>query len=427
MESQNHMKHRLERVWGLAVKEFLQLGRDKLLLAFLILGPLLELLLMGGLAGGGVHNLPLAVVDQERSRASRDLVAKLDRTDELLIKTYAKDVAQARSWMQNGEIAAIAVIPPGYSKALTDPQQSASVQVIVDGSNSTVSTVALAAAEDVASEISRDVAGLQSASGEGVVDLRFVARFNAALEDRPHAITSMLGIIILEVALVVAAQSFARERELGTLEQLRVAPLRRLDLMVGKAIPTLVIGLVDFLMMTGLIILWFDIPLRGSLLLLCLLTIPFVLAHIGWGTLISLVSRTQQQAMLLVFALAMLEVAFSGFLVPAGDMPDMMRIVSYVSSVQHYLVILRGVMLRGAGLGLLWTRGLALAGIAFLTMGLAWVRLRAGLDTDSLRLRLAAVWGRAQRWWAEERPTLGPKGRKKRKDKRRREWSGEPA
>lgn len=257
--------------------------------------------------------------------------------------------------------------------------------------------------------------------------LRFMARFNEALEDRPHAITSMLGMIVFQVALVVAAQSFARERELGTLEQLRVTPLKRLDLMAGKAIPTLVIGLVDFLMMMALIIVWFDIPLRGSLLLLCLLTIPFVIAQIGWGTLISLVSRTQQQAMLLVFALAMLEVAFSGFLVPAGDMPGVMRVISYVSSVQHYLVILRGVMLRGAGLRLLWMPGLSLAGIAFFTMALAWVRLRAGLDTDAFQIDVAGAWRRAKHWWCEERPPLCPKRRRRRKAERRREWSGETA
>lgn len=421
------MKDDLQRIWGLAIKEFLQLGRDKLLLAFLILGPLLELLLMGGMAGGGVHNLPLAVVDQERSRASREFVAKLDRTDELRITAYAESVTEARNWMQNGEVAAIAVIPPGYSTAITDPQRSASVQVIADGSNSVISTVALAAAEDVAGQISRDVSGPQSAGKKGPVNLRFIARFNSALEDRPHAITAMLGMIVFQVALVVAAQSFARERELGTLEQLRVTPLRRIDLMVGKAIPTLVIGLVDFLMMMVLIIVWFDIPIRGSLMLLCLLTIPFVIAQIGWGTLISLVSKTQQQAMLLVFALAMVEVAFSGFLVPAGNMPGVMRVISYVSSVQHYLVVLRGVMLRGAGLSSLWMPGLALAGIAFLTMALAWVRLRAGLDTDALRIDVAGAWRRAQRWWCEERPTLCPKRRRRRKAEHRREWSSETA
>ena len=419
------MKENLQRISGLAIKEFLQLGRDKLLLAFLILGPLLELLLMGGMAGGGVHNLPLAVVDQERSRASREFVAKLDRTDELRITAYAESITQARNWMQNGEVAAIAVIPPGYSKALADPQQSAGVQVIADGSNNVISTVALAAAEDVAAQISRDISGPESGVRKGPVNLRFVARFNAALEDQPHAITAMLGMIVFQVALVVAAQSFARERELGTLEQLRVTPLRRLDLMLGKALPTLVIGLVDFLLMMALIIVWFKIPLRGSVVLLCLLTIPFVLAQIGWGTLISLVSRTQQQAMLLVFALAMVEVAFSGFLVPAGDMPGVMRVVSYVSSVQHYLVVLRGVILRGAGLSLLWTPGLALTGIAFVTMALAWVRLRAGLDTDASPIDVAAAWRRARQWWREERPTLTPKQGRRRKAKHRREWSGE--
>jgi len=421
------MKDDLQRIWGLAIKEFLQLGRDKLLLAFLILGPLLELLLMGGMAGGGVHNLPLAVVDQERSRASREFVAKLDRTDELRITAYAESVTEARNWMQSGEVAAIAVIPPGYSTALTDPQRSASVQVIADGSNNVISTVALAAAEDVASQISRDISGPSSTGKQGPVTLRFMARFNAALEDQPHAITAMLGMIVFQVALVVAAQSFARERELGTLEQLRVTPLKRLDLMLGKAIPTLVIGLVDFLMMMVLIIVWFDIPLRGSLLLLCLLTIPFVIAQIGWGTLISLVSRTQQQAMLLVFALAMLEVAFSGFLVPAGDMPGVMRVISYVSSVQHYLVVLRGVMLRGAGLRLLWMPGLSLAGIAFFTMALAWVRLRAGLDTDAFQIDVAGAWRRVQRWWCDERPPLCPKRGRRRKAEHRRGWSRETA
>ena len=149
--------------------------------------------------------------------------------------------------------------------------------------------------------------------------------------------------------------------------------------------------------MMGVIGVWFDIPMRGSLPLLLVLTIPFILAQIGWGTLISLVSRTQQQALLFVFALAMLEVALSGFMVPAGDMPGAMRVLSAVSSVQHYLVILRGVMLRGAGLGSLWLPGLALSSIAFAVAGLAWLRLRLGLDTDSLRQRLQALWHVYQR------------------------------
>lgn len=419
----NIIINHLSRICGLAVKELQQLSRDRLLLGFLILGPLMELLLMGSLTSGGVENLPLAVVDQDRTRASRQLIAKLDRTDEFRVETHGDSVEQARTWMQNGDIAAIAVVPPGYGVALTSRTRSAEVQLIADGSNYVVSSVAFGTAEDVAAGIGQDLVASHPSATEGPINLRFVARFNAAMEDQPHAITAMLGIVVFQVALVVAAQSIAREREIGTLEQLRVTPLGRLDLLVGKALPTLAIGMVNFLMMMGMVILWFDIPVRGSLPLLTVLTIPFVLAQIGWGTLISLISRTQQQAMLFVFALAMLEVAFSGFLVPAGDMPTVMHIISYVSSVQHYLVIVRGIALRGATLHLLWLPGTALTGIALAVLALAWLRLRVGLDSDSLRQYLMGAWRQVQSWWCDwRRSKLGGKPRAKQP-----EWGREPA
>jgi ABC-2 type transport system permease protein len=385
------MRDTLYRIWGLAIKELLQLRRDKLLLGFLLLGPLLELLLMGGMTGGGVRNLPLAVVDLDRSRASRELIARLDQMDELLVEAFADNVAQAEEWMQSGQIGVIVAVPPGYGEALADPLQSAEALVIADGSSHVVSNVAIGAAENVAAEIARDLAARYGITGEGPVELRFVARFNAALDGQPGSITMMLGLIVYQVTLIIAAQSFTRERELGTLEQLRVTPLGRVELMVGKAIPTLLVGLVDCLLMTGVIVAWFDIPLRGSLPLLLLLTAPFILVQIGWGTLISLISRTQQQAMLFVFSLAMLEIACSGFLVPAGSLPETMRLLSRFSSVQHYMEIVRGVMLRGAGLGVLWSPGLALGGIAFVVATLAWLRLWVGLDADSLRQRLRAT------------------------------------
>jgi len=413
----------LHRIWGLALKEFQQLSRDKLLLAFLIIAPLMELLLMGALAGGGIRNLPLAVVDQDRTRASRDLVAKLEQRDEFRIMGYGDSVEEARSWMQGGDVSAIAVIRPGYGAALTDPVRSAQVQIIADGSNQVASTVTLAASEDVAAELSRDLVASHQSAGKGPVELRIVARFNAAMEDQPHSITAMLAIIVFEIALVVAAQSIARERENGTLEQLRVTPLGRLDLMIGKALPTLVVGLVDFLLLVGLVVIWFDIPVRGSVFVLTLLTIPFVIAQIGWGTLISLISRTQQQAMLFVFALAMVEVAFSGFLVPASDMPGIMQAVSYVSSLQHYLVIVRGIALRGASLRTLWVPAVSLAGISAGVLMLAWLRLRIGLDSDSLRQRLVRAWRHLGARWSERPSRSRPDGHSAKK----RELKREPA
>ncbi|HEY71964.1 MAG: hypothetical protein DRJ03_11265 [Chloroflexi bacterium] len=403
------MQDTLNRVWGLVKKEFLQLGRDKLLLGFILVAPLLELMLMGGITGGGVQNLPLAVVDLDRSRASRELFAKLDQTDELLIKAYSDSVAQAQEWMQSGRVSAIVVAPPGYGEGLLDPHASAEIHVIADGSSYVVSSAAIGAAESVAAEIVQDIAVRYGVAGGEAVELRFTARFNSALDGQPGAITMMLGLIVYQVTLVIASQSFTRERELGTLEQLRVTPLGRLELMIGKAIPTLLVGLVNCLLMTGVAVAWFDIPVRGSLLLLMLLTIPFILTQIGWGTLISLISRTQQQAMLSVFALAMLEIACSGFLSPASSLPEAMRLLSYFSSVQHYIKILRGVALRGAGLGALWLPALALAGIALSVTALAWLRLRLGLGTDLLKQRLQ-IWRHIYR--RERRRRTGSRTRK---------------
>ncbi len=391
------MRDAFHRIWGLVVKEFLQLGRDKLMLGFVLLGPLVELMLLGGLTGEGVQNLPLAVVDLDRSRASRELVTRLDQADELLIRAYGDSVAQAQEWMQSGQVSVIVVLPPGYGEALADPLQGAEVQVVADGSHHVVSSVAIATTENVAAEVVRDLTARHAVASAGPVELRFVARFNALLDDRPHAITIMLVMIIYEVTLIIAAQGFTRERELGTLEQLRVTPVRRLELMAGKAVPTLLVGLVNGVLMTGVVILWFEIPLRGSPLLLLFLTVPFILVQVAWGTLISLVSRTQQQALLFVFALAMLEIALSGFLVPTGDMRGPMRVLSAASSVQHYLEIVRGIMLRGAGLRALWVPALSLSGIALVVAVLAWLRLRLGLDATPLRRRIEALWHACRR------------------------------
>lgn len=391
------MKDVLHRIWSVVVKEFLQLSRDKVLMGFVILAPLLELALMANMVGDGAGNLPLAVVDKDLSRASRELVAMLDRSDDLRLEMYAENVDQARQSMQQGKVAAIVVVPPGYGEYLTDHRQGAEVQVIVDDSNYVVAIVAESSVENVAAEIIQDLTARTTNISGGPVKMSFVARFNAALDDRPRSITAMLGLIVYQVTLIIAAQSFTRERERGTLEQLRITPLGRVELIVGKAIPTLVIGLVDSLLMIGLIALWFEVPVRGSLPLLLSLFVPFILAQIGWGTLISLVSHNQQQAVLFVFALAMLEVACSGIIVPAADMPKMMQVVSQVSSVQHFLVILRGVMLRGAGFSSVWVPSLALTGIALAAATIAWLRLRAGLDTDSLRQRLRAAWQRHQK------------------------------
>jgi ABC-2 type transport system permease protein len=204
------------------------------------------------------------------------------------------------------------------------------------------------------------------------LDLRPTIRFNQTLDGRKYAIPSQLAFIVYQVTLAVAALTLARERELGTLEQLSVTPLRRFELLTGKAIPSASIGLIDFAIMLFIVVRAYNIPMRGSWGLLFVLTALFVVVEVSWGMMISSISRTQQQAVLFVFLLAMTDVTLSGYLVPVERMPLGLKAVSIFSPIRHYMTILRSIMLKGADLITLWPEALVLlvlgVGMAYLSM-----------------------------------------------------------
>jgi ABC-2 type transport system permease protein len=189
-----------------------------------------------------------------------------------------------------------------------------------------------------------------------------------------------LGFIIYQVALIVAALGITRERELGTLEQLLVTPLRRVELIIGKAIPAVVVASVNFFIVFLIVNQGFELPMRGSFGLLFALSVLFIIAEVGWGLMISAFSHTQQQAVLFVFVLAMTDVAFSGYTVPVERLPQAMQWIAQLFPFQHYLQILRDVMLRGADLSTLWPQALALVILAMGSMGVALFALRRRLD-----------------------------------------------
>jgi ABC-2 type transport system permease protein len=200
-----------------------------------------------------------------------------------------------------------------------------------------------------------------------------VFRFNPALDHRFYAIPAQLAFIVYQVTLAIASLVLARERELGTLEQLIVTPLRRFELLVGKAVCPAVIGLIDFTLMLAIVVGVYHIPMRGSWELLFLLTALFVAAEVSWGMMLSSISRTQQQAIMFVFMIAMVDIALSGYLVPVDTMPFGMQMISTVSPIRYYITILRAIMLKGADLTTLWPETLVLAA---LTVGIAIISLR---------------------------------------------------
>jgi ABC-2 type transport system permease protein len=342
---------------------------------FILLVPVLQLVLMAQAVGRGIDEQGVVVMDLDRSRWSRQLAVSLDNVEELEVRYYADDDEEVTRLLDEGRALLAVVIPAGFGQSLIEPGSSAPLQLIADGTNVVAAATALGAAGGVVGRFSADVAAGFGLEAPELIDFRTDIRFNPTLNIRDHTIPAELGFIIYQVTLAIAALGLARERELGTLEQLMVTPIRRLELTLGKGLPAIAVGSLNFAVMWAVGRVVFRVPMNGSLLLLSALTLLFVIAVVGWGLFISAVSQTQQQAILFVFIQAMVDITLSGFLVPVKNMPALLQFISRFVPLRHYLEIIRSVSLKGAGLEALWPEAVYLALIALATWGLALNRI----------------------------------------------------
>ncbi len=358
----------LRRIANLIQKEIIQVSRDRVLIAVLILGPAMQLFLLAWNTGKGVTNLPLAVLDLDHSAASRAIVVALDNTKELRLIGYAQDIDALSYLIEAGDADVGVAIPAGFERDLGVAGRPSSVQVIASGANTIAGKTGLASAERAIGETAANLAAAAGAGGPSV-DLRMDVRYNPTFDTRNYTIPAMIGLIVFQLTLILASLGLTRERETGTLEQLIIMPYRRIEIIAGKAVAPLAIALVDFALMLAIAVFVFEVPMRGSVGLLFALTALFMSAEIGWGLILSTVARTQQQAVLFVFVQAIFDMTFSGFLVPVESLPRLLGVVSNVVPLSHYLVMIRGVMLKGAGLAELAPEIVAL-GVLTLVIGM---------------------------------------------------------
>jgi len=361
------------RTWSLIVKEFIQFGRDRLLALFVLTFPVLQLILLAQATGRGITHLRLAVIDLDRCQESRHLIAVLDNTQELDVRYRVEEIQAMRRLLDRGQADVAVVIPKGFCRDLVTPGTSLKIQVIADASNDVVASTAQSAAEGAIRDFVQEQAAAHGIVMAVPMDFRPAIRFNSTLDTRHFAIPAQLGFIVYQVTLAVASLGLARERELGTLEQLVVAPLRRFELATGKVVPAVAISTVEFVVMFWVTVHVFKVPMRGSFPLLLVLTVLFISAEVGWGLLLSTVARTQQQAILFVFILAMVDMTFSGYLAPVKNMPWLLQKIAALSMLQYYLVIMRGIMLKGATIRFLWQQAVALC---LLGIGIAMIALQ---------------------------------------------------
>jgi ABC-2 type transport system permease protein len=365
-------RERMERVMGIAGKELVSIRRDPRLLRVVFVAPIVQLLIFGYAVSTDVRNTRLFVVDHERTSASRALVEAMTSSGYFRLVGGSERPADLVAAIDRGSATVGLQIPPGYTAALQDPG-GARVQLLVDGTNSNVATVALGYAEQIVR--AHGLAAVQ-ARFQPPVDLRERAWYNPALLSRIYNVPAVIGSIMLLVSLLLTALAVVRERELGTLEQLMVSPLTPGELIAGKTLPFAAIAMFDLVLITTVALLWFRVPFTGNFLLLLLAAVLFLLSSLGLGLLISTISSIQQEAFLTTFLTFMPVMLLSGFMFPVSSMPKVFQWLTILNPLRHYLEIVRGVFLKAASLRSLWLQFTALAVIGTGLIALATSRFR---------------------------------------------------
>jgi ABC-2 type transport system permease protein len=373
------------RLRSLIRKEFIQITRDARTLILVMVIPVMQLLLLGYAATNDVRNIPLAVFDQDRGVAARALLDAYRAADYFRIAYDVDAEADLRTLIDNGDARAGLIIPPGYSAAIQSGG-SAQVVFVLDGSDPTVASTALSAAQLIGQAHATTI--LQSRlerSGLALaitppLEVRTSVWYNPDLVSAHFMIPGVIGMILYALTSILTATAIVRERERGTIEQLIVTPIRSWELVVGKLLPYVVLAFLNVLEVLALGHWWFGVPIRGDIWLILAMSGLFLLSSLGTGLFASTIANTQQEAMLSVWMMLLPSIFLAGFFFPLEAMPKVLQWISYVFPLRYYLAIIRSLMLKGVGIAAVQEEVLALAAFGILIMTAAALRFRKRLD-----------------------------------------------
>ncbi len=373
-------------LWRVIVKEFLQIRRDRRMIPVIFVAPVVQILVFGFAVNTDVTDVPTVLVDQDRSAASRDLVSRFVESGYFEIVGTAERAGEVDRWLVTSKAQLGLVVGQGFGAALA-AGRTGSVQLIVDGSDATTANVALGYASSLARELGAEVQERRRRAAPAAVprpgQAVLVPRvfYNPDLKSRWFYVPAVLAMILMIMTMLLSAMGVVREKEIGTLEQIIVTPIRPWQLLVGKLLPFALIGLFQMCLATAVTVFGFGVPLRGSFALLLALTALFILSTLGLGLLVSTLVQNQQQAMMGAAFGAMVPMIYlSGLIFPIDNMPPAIQLVTYAIPLRYYAEIIRGIFLRGSGMDVLWPEALTLLlmGLAILTV--ASLRFRKRLD-----------------------------------------------
>ena len=365
-------------LWPMLWKEFVQMRRDRLTLAMMIVIPIVQLLLFGYAIRTEVRHLPTLVLDESRTAESRALVSALEQTQNFRVIGAASSREEIARRVKAGEARAAIVVPPEYATDIKRGR-TAQAQVIVDAADPMASGAAISGASLAGMARAQELARARGAPA-APVEVRVRPWYNPAMRSAVYIVPGIIGMLLSLTLLLITSMAIVRERERGTLEQLSVTPIGKTSLMLGKILPFVVVGYVQMTNVLVLGKLLFDIPIRGSLLTLYAITSAFIVANLAIGLLISTVVKTQTQAMQAGFFFLLPSILLSGFMFPRDAMPVVAQWLGLLLPLTYYLEVLRGVLLKGTGAALLWQDTAALTAMAAGLIAVSVLRFRKTVE-----------------------------------------------
>ena len=383
-----------ERVRHLVIKEFIQTFRNPRMRFVLLAPPLMQLVAYGYAFNLDISCIPTAVADLEQTQETREIIRRFERSGYFCLRARVARTADLGRLLDQGDVKLALQFDPGFTADLRR-NQPATLQILVDGTDSNTAMLAGGYANGILARYNQEIRQAAVAvptTRTGVptaeilrdrspgVDLRSRAWYNPDLRSRNFFVPGVIALVTMLVSLQLTSMSIVREREVGTMEQLLVTPIRPVELILGKTIPPVLISFFDIALVTSVAVFWFQVPIRGSLTLLFGAAALYLLSTVGIGLYISTVSRTQQQAMMAMAFFFMPANLFSGFLFPIAAMPWPIQYLSLLNPLRHFLVIIRGIFLKGVGLAILWPEILALLLLGAVLLGLSALRFRTRLE-----------------------------------------------
>lgn len=351
------------------IKELLQFKRDKKMLAVVFMAPILQLILLGYGANMDVNIVHTTIFDQDKTVTSREYIINLEESGYFAIDHYTSSYKEVTELINDGKTIVGIVIPKDFEKKL-NRRESVSIQTLFEGSDGNTASISLGYIQGITNRFSQKVVvetkdkyGIKiPVAGSLVPEVR--VWYNPEMKTRNYMVPGIMGLILMITTLSLMSMAIVREREIGTLEQLIVTPIKKYQLLIGKLIPFTLIGFVVLFIVMVIMTQWFGIVVKGSKLFLLFAALLFVLSNLGLGLFVSTVSKTQNQAMMAsVFALMMPMIYLSGFAFPIENMPQVVQYITYLIPLRYFITILRGIVLKGIGFSSLWVETLILFGM----------------------------------------------------------------